>query len=80
MFIAMFLHRDKGMSRNIPCFYGLFHGRNGIHIHGKELTILLRLCQLYFAIEAPDSTKTYAQVEAMTGISKSTLIRARKSQ
>ena len=35
-------------------------------------------CQLHHALELLDSGKTYRQVEAMTGISKSTLIRARK--
>ena len=35
-------------------------------------------CQLHHAIELLNSGKTYRQVEAMTGISKSTLIRARK--
>ena len=35
-------------------------------------------CQLHHAIELLDSGKSYKQVEAMTGISKSTLIRARK--
>lgn len=35
-------------------------------------------CQLHHAIELLDSGKTYKQVEAMTGISKSTLLRARK--
>ncbi|MBR3972405.1 MAG: recombinase family protein [Oscillospiraceae bacterium] len=35
-------------------------------------------CQLQHALELLDSGKTYRQVEAMTGISKSTLIRARK--
>ena len=35
-------------------------------------------CQLHHAIELLDSGKTYRQVEAMTGISKSTLIRAKK--
>ena len=35
-------------------------------------------CQLQHAIELLNSGKTYRQVEAMTGISKSTLIRARK--
>lgn len=34
--------------------------------------------QIQHAIELLDSGKTYKQVEAMTGISKSTLIRARK--
>ena len=34
-------------------------------------------CQLQHAIELLNSGKTYRQVEAMTGISKSTLIRAR---
>ena len=33
--------------------------------------------QLHHAIELLDSGKSYKQVEAMTGISKSTLIRAR---
>ena len=35
-------------------------------------------CQLQHALELLNSGKTYRQVEAMTGISKSTLIRARK--
>ena len=35
-------------------------------------------CQIHHAIELLESGKTYKQVEAMTGISKSTLIRARK--
>lgn len=35
-------------------------------------------CQLHHALELLDSGKTYRQVEAMTGISKSTLIRAKK--
>ena len=35
--------------------------------------------QLHHALELPDSGKTYRQVEAMTGISKSTLIRARRA-
>ena len=35
-------------------------------------------CQLHHAIELLESGKSYKQVEAMTGISKSTLIRARK--
>lgn len=35
-------------------------------------------CQLQHVIELLDSGKTCRQVEAMTGISKSTLIRARK--
>ena len=35
-------------------------------------------CQLHHAIELLDSGKTYRQVEAMTGISKSTLIRVKK--
>ena len=34
--------------------------------------------QLHHALELLDSGKTYRQVEAMTGISKSTLIRAKK--
>ena len=34
-------------------------------------------CQLHHALELLDSGKTYRQVEAMTGISKSTLIRAK---
>ena len=36
------------------------------------------VCQLHFAIEPLASGKTYRQVEEMTGISKSTLIRAQK--
>ena len=36
-------------------------------------------CQLHHAIELLDSGKSYRQVEAMTGISKSTLIRTRKT-
>ena len=36
-------------------------------------------CQLHHAIELLDSGKTYRRVEAMTGISKSTLIRYRKA-
>jgi DNA invertase Pin-like site-specific DNA recombinase len=36
-------------------------------------------CQLQHAIELLDSGKSYKQVEAMTGISKSTLIRARRA-
>ena len=36
-------------------------------------------CQLQHAMELLDSGKSYKQVEAMTGISKSTLIRARKA-
>ena len=36
------------------------------------------ICQLHHALELLDSGKTYRQVEAMTGISKSTLIRAKK--
>ena len=35
--------------------------------------------QLHHALELLDSGKTYRQVEAMTGISKSTLIRAKKA-
>ena len=35
--------------------------------------------QLHHALELLDSGKTYRQVEAMTGISKSTLIRARSA-
>ena len=35
-------------------------------------------CQLHHAIELLDSGKSYNQVEAMTGISKSTLIRAKR--
>ena len=35
--------------------------------------------QLHHAIELLDFGKTYRQVEAMTGISKSTLIRAKKA-
>ena len=35
-------------------------------------------CQLHHALELLDSGKTYRQVEAMTGISKSTLIRSKK--
>ena len=35
-------------------------------------------CQLHHAIELLESGKSYKQVEAMTGISKSTLIRARR--
>lgn len=35
-------------------------------------------CQLLHALELVASGMTYRQVEAMTGISKSTLIRARK--
>ena len=35
-------------------------------------------CQLHHAIELLNSGKTYREVEAMTGISKSTLFRARK--
>ena len=35
--------------------------------------------QLHHAIELLESGKTYRQVEAMTGISKSTLIRAKKA-
>ena len=37
-----------------------------------------RPAQLHHALELLDSGKTCRQVEAMTGISKSTLIRARK--
>lgn len=36
-------------------------------------------CQLHHAIELLESGKSYKQVEAMTGISKSTLIRARRA-
>ena len=36
-------------------------------------------CQLHHAIELLDSGKSYKQVEAMTGISKSTLTRARRA-
>ena len=36
-------------------------------------------CQLQHAIELLDSGKSYKQVEAMTGISKSTRIRARRT-
>ena len=36
-------------------------------------------CQLQHAMELLDSGKSYKQVEAMTGISKSTLIRSRKA-
>ena len=36
-------------------------------------------CQLQHAIELLESGKSYKQVEAMTGISKSTLIRARRA-
>ena len=36
-------------------------------------------CQLHHAIELLESGKSYKQVEAMTGISKSTLIRARRT-
>ena len=36
-------------------------------------------CQLHHAIELLESEKSYRQVEAMTGISKSTLIRARRA-
>ena len=36
-------------------------------------------CQLHHAIELLESGKSYKQVEAMTGISKSTLIRSRRS-
>ena len=36
--------------------------------------------QLQYATELLDSGKSYKQVEAMTGISKSTLIRARIAQ
>ena len=36
-------------------------------------------CQLHHAIELLDSGKSYRQVESMTGISKSTLIRARRA-
>ena len=36
-------------------------------------------CQLQHAMELLDSGKSYKQVEAMTGISKSTLIRERRS-
>lgn len=35
-------------------------------------------CQVHHAIELLNSGKTYREVEAMTGISKSTLFRARK--
>ena len=35
-------------------------------------------CQLHHAIELLETGNTYKQVEAMTGISKSTLLRARK--
>lgn len=37
-------------------------------------------CQLQHAMELLDSSKSYKQVEAMTGISKSTLVRARKQE
>ena len=36
-------------------------------------------CQLHHAIELLESGKSYKQVEAMTGISKSTLIRSRRT-
>ena len=35
-------------------------------------------CQVHHAIELLNSGKTYREVEAMTGIRKSTLFRARK--
>ncbi|MBR5126116.1 MAG: hypothetical protein IKU68_05225 [Oscillospiraceae bacterium] len=45
----------------------------------KEQHPLPEKCQLQHAMELLDSGKSYKQVEDMTGISKSTLIRARRS-
>ena len=57
---------DKAVARQDPNF------REG---RPKKYTA----CQLHHAIELLESRKSYRQVEAMTGISKSTLIRARRT-